>query len=302
MHPVSGDVLLVARLRQAGWVSRLIQKYTVSWYSHALVALGDGRFAHAVPGKDEAVRIVASDTELKQLIKWGSVYDLYRPDRPPQTAALLESVAHFQSKDFRAREVRTNPCERISSQPGYIFSDGDLLALLLLRLCQKSSLADESATRRLINAIVAAVEDAQGRLFCSGFVHRVLEAGGSRPVAGPPSSAFVDLSDFITDEPVLRTMGPSALFDRLVEMLQGMTDMNPHSLPTCREVAAAVLCHHGRETPVPEPLHMANFFTPSDLGISPSLTKIASRYRRPNGEVTPWKEGLTFPPPGVRPE
>jgi hypothetical protein len=302
IQPEAGDVLLVARIREASWVSHVIQKFTASWYSHALVALGDGRFAHAFPGKDKAVEILGSDQSLRRLITWGSVYDLYRPDRSVDSPALWDSVNMFDSESLRFRQVRTNPCERISREFGYIFSDGDLLALLFLRLCQRSRFAEGAFCRRLIESIVTAVEDAQGRLFCSGFVHRALDAAGARPIAPPAADAFVDLSDFKTDEPMLATMGPARLYEWLVQKLFELTDLDPNSLPTCVQVAAAVTCHMLRGTPVPEPLHMANFMTPADLGISPSLTKIASRYRRPNGDVTPWEEALRLPPPGIQPE
>ena len=137
-----------------------------------------------------------------------------------------------------------------------------------------------------------AAEDGEGRLLCSGFVHRVLDLAGARPATPLPGAAFLDLSDFPTDDEEATWLGPPFLADWLMKKLKKLVDFDKMAVRTCEEVVHVVRCHLERGTPVPEPLHRANFATPSDLALSPSLHRMASRHRLVNGQDVGWAEPL----------
>jgi hypothetical protein len=264
-----------------------------------MIALGGGRYAHARPGPGGNIVIVGSDKELATLIHGGSIYDLFRPEVRPPVDRLLAVVDEFRARSMEPPSANLSACGRISRYPGVIYSDGNLLALALLRACQTCPLLLGAASgQRLRDAVLVAAEDGEGRVLCSGFVHRVLDAAGARPVAPPFSKAFIDLSDFPTDEPQLEVLGSPFLFDWLLKKLVHILDLDQQTLRTCETVLHVISCHWDRRTPVPVPLHMANFLTPGDLAFSPSLHKVASRYRLPNGGDAGWKEGLPLPPFG----
>ncbi len=296
MEAEPGDIVLVARLKGAAWVSKAIQRYTGSWYSHALVALGDGRYAHAIPAPGGSV-VVLDEAQLSRLITSGPVYDLFRPAAPPDPGRLEAAVAELHARARADAPKRESPCGFISALPAAVFSDGNLVALGALKFFENHPNALRLPyARRLRNALLVAAEDGEGRLLCSGFVHRVLDLAGARPAAPPPGAAFLDLTDFPTDE--LPMLGPPAVYEWLRRKLWETLDFDPLALRTCEEVAHVVACHFGRQTPVPEPLHRANFTTPGDLGLSPSLRKVASRFRLPNLADTGWSDPLALPPIG----
>jgi len=289
-----GDVLLVAYMKHARWVSRLIQKVSGSWYSHAMVALGDGRYAEARPARGGNVVIHESDDELSSIIHDDALYDLYRSDVEIEADRLSSVVESYRERAIEPPAAHMTVCGRISKSPGVIFSDGNLLALCALRFCQRGKewlLAFERG-RRAHNAMIVTAEDGEGRLLCSSFVHRVLDATGARPAAPSPEEAFIDLSGFPTDEPV--TLGGAAIFEWLLDELTAGLDFNWRSVQTCTDVLHLMRCHYERATPVPTPLHVANFVTPGDLAKSPSLRKVASRFRLPNGEDSGWGRPLTL--------
>lgn len=286
-----GDVLLVAYLRHPRWVSSIIQKVSRSWYSHAMIALGAGRYAHARPARGGNVLVLEGEDALASVMHDDAVYDLYRGDIEPDPARLAATVEHFQAQSAGPPLEQVSLCGRISLHPGMIFSDGNLLALLLLRWCQQWDRFRRTAIgKRTEHALVNAADDGEGRLLCSSFVHRVLDGAGARPTAPPLDKTLIDLADFPTDEPAL--LGGAAMVDWLLDQFTAELDFDWRTIQTCRDVVHVILCHWNRRTPVPDPLRVANFLTPGDLAKSPSLRKVATRYRLPNGEDSGWGRPL----------
>lgn len=287
-------MVIVARLGGSRWVSRAIQRVTRSWYSHSLIALGGGRFAHAVPKRGGTITVLETDADLARWIVDDVMYDLYRPEVAPSPERLVEAVEHYR---LRAAEwaVKENPCGRVAESPGVLFSDGALLVLATLGWLDRwpAWLRAVSTYRRLRSALLVTANDKDGRLFCSEFVHRVLDVAGARPLAPPRDRAFIDLGDLPTDEPA-PVLGDDYLFEWLQERLMACFDFDHRSLQTCSEVIHTLKCHYVRRTPVPR-LEMGNFLTPSDLANSPSLRKIASRYLLINGDDTGWAAPLPLP-------
>ncbi len=292
--PQTGDVLLFAIMKKASPISDAIQQITGSWYSHAIVVLEEGRYAHSVPGKSGAVAFIEGDAALEELVKSGTFVDLYRPLQPPDPAMLLAAVEDF---DLRAREDSQDhdwPCGKINRHPSVFYSDGNLLALTIARVAQKDpELKNTNRGRRLFNAAVVAAEDGDDRrIFCSSFVHRVLDKAGTYLQPPNPDLSFLNRSAFVTDSTAYRGLGPSFLTDwlnRWLEKALGLVDLDPQSLKTVSQVLGSINCHYNNRTPLPEPLHWANFVTPADLGESESLRRIARRSRLPNGRLEPWK-------------
>lgn len=290
----AGDVVLVARLGGSRWVSRAIQRVTRSWYSHSLISLGGERFAHALPKRGGTITVLESDDDLARGIVDDVLYDLYRPEVAPSPDRLVEAVEHYRA---RAAEwtVNESPCGRLAEAPGVLFSDGALLVLATLGWLDRwpEWLRARPRYQRLRDALLVTANDKDGRLFCSEFVHRVLDAAGARPVAPPKNRAFIDLGDLPTDEPA-PVLGDDYLFEWLQERLMACFDFDHRSVQTCSEVIHTTRCHYERRTPVPR-LDMGNFLTPSDLANSPSLRKIASRYLLINGDDTGWTDPLALP-------
>jgi hypothetical protein len=249
------------------------------------------------------VRIVGDDAELASMIHFRTIYDLYRGEPAPDAGRLLAVVDDFRARSAAPPVPRERPCGGINKVPGVLFSDGNLLALAALRGCQLSpGLLRTDAGRRLRDAILVAVEDDEGRLMCSGFVHRVLDASGTRPAAPANGLAFIDLSDFPTDEPELVHLGRALLREWLLDKLTAGLDVDHQSMQTCLDIVHVILCHWERRTPVPAPLHRANFLTPGDLALSPSLRRVASRYRLPTAADSGWTDPLPMPLFGSSPD
>lgn len=295
--PEPGDVVLVARLREASWISRAIQRTTGSWYSHALIHLGQDRYAHALPKRGGSITVMETDAELAGNIVDYVLYDLFRPASAPSPEDLLSAVEHYQARAAEWLVTHINPCGRVAESPGMIFSDGSLLVLSLIRWVDDlpPPVRRLRRMRLLRDALLVTANDKDGRLFCSEFVHRVLDAAGARPKPPPAGKAFIDLGDLPTDEPALEVLGVDDLFDWLHERLWACFDFDQRSLQTCGEVLHTIKCHYQLQTPVPT-LEMGNFLTPNDLALSPSLHKIASRYRLINGDDTGWTDPLPLPP------
>lgn len=295
--PEPGDVVLVARLKEAAWVSRAIQRITRSWYSHALLCLGDDRFAHAVPKRGGSITVIESDEELASEIVDYVLYDLFRPTTRASAGQLHDAVEHYRARAAEWTVAHIGPCGRIAESPGMLFSDGSLLVLGLIRWVDDLPPLVHRLpwTGRLRNALLVTANDKDGRLFCSEFVHRVLDVAGARPKPPPPGQAFIDLGHLPTDEPDLEVLGVDHLFDWLHEQLWACFDFDERSVQTCAEVIHTVKCHFQLQTPVPK-LEMGNFMTPNDMALSPSLRRIASRYRLVNGDDTGWTDALPLPP------
>ena len=260
------------------------------------VSLGDGRYAHAYPAPGGSVVIVESEAELGHLIGRGTMYDLYRPDVAPDADQLRDAVSVLRARATEVPSVRTSPCGRISKFPGVIFSDGTLLALAILKGFERNpDLLDIDDLLWIRNAVLVTAENGEGRLFCSGFVHRVLDAAGSRPKAPAPGESFLDLRAFLTDEPEYAALGVPDLATWILGRLMKTFDMDELTLRTCREVAHVIGCHFDLRTPPPDLLHVANFVTPGDLASSPSMHKIATRFHLPNGADSGWSQPLELP-------
>lgn len=292
----------MARVKGARWVSRRIQRITGSWYSHAMIALGDGRYAHAVPKRGGTIELLEGEEEMGTEILDRAMHDLYRPKTAPDPDLLMAAVEDFRILAEEFRPVQTHPCGGVKETPGMLFSDGSLLVLALLKGLESDRLTDRwwfPRRERLRNALLVTANDSDSRLFCSEFVHRVLDRAGARPAAPPRGQAFIDLGDLPTDEPKLETMGADYLFEWIRDRLWALFDFDQRSLVTCSEVVDAWRCHYERRTPVPV-LELGNFLTPSDLSVSPSLRKISSRYRLVNGADSGWVDPLPLPPfPGT---
>ena len=282
-----GDVLLVAYMKHARWVSSLIQRISGSWYSHAMVALGEGRYAEARPARGANIVIHESEDALSAILHDDTLYDLYRAETPPDPERLWSVVEDYRTRAVEPATTRTTKCGTLSKSPGVIFSDGNLLALLVLRAIQQAEWPLAFArVRRARDAILVTAEDGEGRMLCSGFVHGVLDGAGARPAAPPPDETFINLRDFPTDEPV--TLGGSTIFEWVLDKVTAGLDFDWRSIQTCKDVLHLWKCHFDRGTPVPDPLHVANFVTPGDLARSPSLQKVATRQRLLNGEDSGW--------------
>ena len=293
-EPQPGDVILFARVRDGKFASRLIQRATGSWYTHSIVALGDDRYAHAIPRKIGSVEIIEGDKALAELIETGTSADLFRPKEPPDLGNLNKSVQDFFDRS-RVPSVRTEwPCKRINKYPSVFFSDGNLLALFIAREFQKEkSLLKTVDGKRLRNAAIVAAEDGESRqIFCSSFVHRVLAQAGCYLAPPPPGESYVDLTGFATDVPVYEPLGPSWPIEWLTNRIRNaleFVDVDVQTFTTIDDVLRSIKCHYKNETPVPEVLHWANFLTPSDLAESSSLECVASRRRQRSGKLPGWR-------------
>lgn len=296
----AGDVVLVARTYDARLVSRGIRKLTGSWYTHAMVALGQGRYAHSIPGEASVV-LVENETQMSRLMSTGAVHDLFRPQEPADSLELEKTVRALHAKSQAIRAPGESwPCAHPPDDAAAYYSDGHIVALALLRLFQQTpELLTRPGAMNLHDALIVTAEDADGHLSCSSFVHRVLDESGARPKAPPSGQAFIDLSDFPTDEPVVRGLFPGPAKGWLLKKMKELVDADKQSVDSCKRVLATVECHLWNATPVPDRLRVGNFVTPSDLSLSPSFERLASRYRLPNGEETGWVDPLALPPFGA---
>lgn len=296
VRPLAGDVVLVAKVVGTPWVSSMIQRHTRSWYAHVLLALGRNRFVHAVPGPQGAIVYLEGGDGLAAYADTGAVYDLYRPKNAPDESVLLACISDLHSLATQDPQTIKLSSGFVTVRRDVVFSDGTILALTFLhKLQQWPNLFESDRAVILRNAVVLSIEDYEGRLFCSSFVHRVLDAAGSRPAAPPVDESFIDLSGFPTDEKPTR--GPTSQLENwLKRTLWSLTGFDPDSITTVREVAAGVRTHYDKGAEIVDKLHVANFVTPADLAKSPSLERIASCFRSPVGNLTPWLRPERMPP------
>lgn len=199
-------------LKKASPISKAIQEVTGSWCSHAIVVLDEGLYAQSVPHKSAAVEIIEGDAALEDLVEIGTSIDLYRPLRRPDAGQLLLAVEDFHARGSEAPRDHQWPRRKFNHHPTVSYSDGNLLALIIARIAQKDpDLKDTEIGRRPFNAAVVAAEDGDDRrIFCSSFVHRVLDRAGVYIEPPSPDLSFLDLSGFVTDS-AIRTLGRSCL-------------------------------------------------------------------------------------------
>lgn len=182
-EPQAGDVILVARVGNSKLVSRIIRRSTDCWYSHALIALGEGRFMHSTPDRMGAAAYINGEDEFREVVGRGNVCDLFRPQTAPDAHALRSYAESLNRQSDHA----------VPAQLRVVYSDGILMALALLRWIQRRPrLLATRRGSRLHEALLVATGTARNRVFCSSLVHELLEAAGS-PVAAPPfPHAFVE--------------------------------------------------------------------------------------------------------------
>ncbi|MDQ1373091.1 MAG: hypothetical protein QOJ09_429 [Actinomycetota bacterium] len=269
----TGDVLLLV---QGGVledpVSAMIRQITGSPYSHSIVALGDGQYAHATPGPKTDVAVFDEATLAKYLQNVERV-DLFKPVGPrPDGGQLLAAVEKLKQAD---------KAHGSADPTGAVFSDGALVGLAVLRILQ--DLPELTPGReRLKNATFFALNDTDDRLFCSEFVFRALDMAGTRPVLGP--HPVISTEEFPTDDPHPGLVG----FREKVEGWLRRFGFDKDSAMTVREVWNAIWAAYERSQ-VPQKIIRANFVAPGDLAQSPSFggAPVASRTKDSNGWVAP---------------
>ncbi|MGQ0679746.1 MAG: hypothetical protein ACT4OM_08860 [Actinomycetota bacterium] len=268
MTAQAGDVLLVARTINPPLISRVIQQGIRSWYSHAMIALGNGRYAHARAALGRpAVEILGSDQELGDYLETGMIVDLFRPEPEPDSRKLSELVECYH---------RRAALDRPHRMP---FSDLNLFYIGVILLTQRYGLAKDRWGEQLRTRLIAAAGDGDEKMICSEFVHRCLDYSSSRPVTPPPQHVAVVLEGFLTDE-------PEASRGALEEMIEAIPEVavNCAEWEELDEIDRALA---ELEVPV-QVVQLADFFTPLDLALSPSLSKIASRFIRRDGSDSYW--------------
>jgi hypothetical protein len=245
----------------ADWVSKMIEKVTMSPYSHCAVALDGDSLADANPmgGGPNDVRT------------YGTTKD-----------ALLKNIGVARLVVLRSKSVAdparmARKVDQLRALPDLRFSDGAATGVAFLQLLERVPPPLRHAKyRRLRNALVATMNDGQAQLFCSEFAVRLLRAGHNEPVR--PANPTVDLDDFPVEDPPQRgiTLVASGFLDRAWDWFLNKLDLNRETLETVSqkwsEVVTAYETHKS-----PDAVDLANFWTPADLAASSSFTTVAHR-------------------------
>lgn len=290
IQPRTGDVILLERLGGTNQpLSEFIQRITGSDFSHSIVALGDGCYADAtaVPGGKSDIEKYRGDV-LAAILANAVRMELFRPPTgfPVADAKRLDAAVTSFIR-------RATPPPLLNVPPDVMFSMGAGLTLAALRALQQvlrlPVLWRRDEAVKVETAMFWALENGDRRLYCSEFVHVVLDEAGQRPTL--PEEPVINPFRFPTDEPPGESLRSwldvvGDFFRRVGAWMRERLELDEQLWPTITEEWERIRCAY-YEGLTPERLTIANFFTPADFERSPSLERIASRRRR-DGVDTGW--------------
>lgn len=274
--PRTGDVILVEQ--DGDPISKLIARFTNSPFSHSIVVLDETTFADANPVQDPVpdephrpdagadIEIFGLD-ELEKFRQTVKRFVLYRPDDQHADPDLLRHAVDVLEQASRGPDFKTR------------FSDGAVCGLWILRTLESvGRIAAQNQLHAATDGLFWALEDGSGRLFCSEFAFRVLDAAGQRPAT--PKIPTVPTPGFPTDDPPDSAV---SWFDRLIGFLEmrwralcAEFGLDEWSWRTFQEVVGRwrYAFEHGLR---PGKLERANYFTPADFAQSPSMHTVAQQ-------------------------
>lgn len=262
LEPQAGDVLLVIpptdkNGRTSDPISRAIQIFTASPYSHTVLTIGPNSYAEAnIAPVGHPDIICFGSAKLQDERSQGSVFHLYRAAEAVEEASLRAAVERYLQR-------ATGP------DPEVIFADGAALALALLRYLPALATAlptDERIPRLRSATFWVSEKHGDRRLFCSEFAYRVLRYADRTPAE--PLVPVVPI-DNVTG------LEPDELLNKIWLWVVDMLDLDEDSQQSIQETWDAVRSAYDDER-TPTSLDLANYFTPEDFRRSAPYRHIAT--------------------------